>query len=106
MYQSQYLSEAQDAYKKFLKSSKGILGFGLRKEENLKSFSDVQKKENAYNSVNLGVKEIPLSKITGSVEKCKDFDRHFIPKNDTVKQRWINIYRIYGREDVSPCSPL
>lgn len=102
MYQSQYLSEAQDAYKKFLKSSKGILGFGLRKEENLKSFSDVQKKENAYNSVNLGVKEIPLSKITGSVEKYKDFDRHFIPKNDTVKQRWINIYIGYMEEKMFP----
>ena len=53
-----YFSEAQSAYKKFLKSSRGILGLNLKKKENLKSFAEVQKEENAYNIVNLGIKEI------------------------------------------------
>ena len=38
-----YFSEAQSAYKKFLKSSRGILGLNFKKQENLKSFAEVQK---------------------------------------------------------------
>ena len=48
MENSSYKSEAQEAYKKFIKSSKGILGLNLKKRENLKSFSEIQKEENAY----------------------------------------------------------
>ena len=97
-----YFSEAQSAYKKFLKSSRGILGLNFKKQENLKSFAEVQKEENAYNSVNLGIKEIPLGKIVGSVEKYSYFDKNFVPKNNIVKQRWINIYTGYMTETMLP----
>lgn len=97
-----YFSEAQSAYKKFLKSSRGILGLNLKKKENLKSFAEVQKEENAYNSVNLGIKEIPLGKIVGSVEKYSYFDKNFVPKNNIVKQRWISIYTAYMAETMLP----
>ena len=97
-----YFSEAQSAYKKFLKSSRGILGLNFKKQENLKSFAEVQKEENAYNSVNLGIKEIPLGKIVGSVEKYSYFDKNFVPKNDIVKQRWINIYVGYMMDSMLP----
>ena len=94
--------EAEEAYKKFLKSSRGIFGFNFKKKENLKSFSEIQKEENAYNSVNLGIKEVPLDKIVGSVEKYADFDKNFVPKNDIVKQRWINIYVGYMMDSMLP----
>ena len=97
-----YFSEAQAAYRKFLKSSRGILGLNLKKQENLKSFTEIQKEENAYNSVNLGIKEIPLDKIVGSVEKYSYFDKNFVPKNDIVKQRWINIYVGYMMDSMLP----
>jgi len=94
--------EAEEAYKKFLKSSRGIFGFNFKKKENLKSFSEIQKEENAYNSVNLGIKEVPLDKIVGSVEKYEDFDKNFVPKNNVVKQRWINIYIGYTSDSMLP----
>ena len=97
-----YFSEAQAAYRKFLKSSRGILGLNYKKQENLKSFTEIQKEENAYNSVNLGIKEIPLDKIVGSVEKYSYFDKNFVPKNDIVKQRWINIYVGYMMDSMLP----
>ena len=64
-----YFSEAQSAYKKFLKSSGEFWDWILKNRKIWKSFAEVQKEENAYNSVNLGIKEIPLGKIVGSVEK-------------------------------------
>ena len=94
--------EAEEAYKKFLKSSRGIFGFNFKKKENLKSFSEIQKEENAYNSVNLGIKEVPLDKIVGSVEKYADFDKNFVPKNNVIKQRWINIYIGYTSDSMLP----
>ena len=97
-----YFSEAQAAYRKFLKSSRGILGLNFKKQENLKSFTEIQKEENAYNSVNLGIKEIRLDKIVGSVEKYSYFDKNFVPKNDIVKQRWINIYVGYMMDSMLP----
>ena len=97
-----YFSEAQSAYRKFLKSSRGMLGLNFKKKENLKSFTEIQKEENAYNSVNLGIKEIPLDKIVGSVEKYSYFDKNFVPKNDIVKQRWINIYVGYMMDSMLP----
>lgn len=97
-----YFSEAQAAYRKFLKSSRGMLGLNFKKQENLKSFTEIQKEENAYNSVNLGIKEIPLDKIVGSVEKYSYFDKNFVPKNDIVKQRWINIYVGYMTDSMLP----
>ena len=97
-----YFSEAQAAYRKFLKSSRGMLGLNFKKKENLKSFTEIQKEENAYNSVNLGIKEIPLDKIVGSVEKYSYVDKNFVPKNDIVKQRWINIYVGYMMDSMLP----
>ena len=97
-----YFSEAQAAYRKFLKSSRGMLGLNFKKQENLKSFTEIQKEENAYNSINLGIKEIPLDKIVGSVEKYSYFDKNFVPKNDIVKQRWINIYVGYMMDSMLP----
>ena len=94
--------EAEEAYKKFLKSARGIFGFSFKKKENLKSFSEIQKEENAYNSVNLGIKEVPLDKIVGSVEKYADFDKNFVPKNNVVKRRWINIYIGYISDSILP----
>ena len=94
--------EAEEAYKKFLKSARGIFGFSFKKKENLKSFSEIQEEENAYNSVNLGIKEVSLDKIVGSVEKYADFDKNFVPKNNVVKQRWINIYIGYTSDSMLP----
>lgn len=99
---SNILIEAEEAYKKFLKSSRNILGLNLKKRENLKSFSRVQKEENAFNSVYLGIKEVPLAKIVGSVEKFEDFDNNFVPKNNIVKERWKNIYRAYMNDEMLP----
>lgn len=94
--------DAQEAYKKFIKSSKNFFGLSQKKRENLKSFSEEQKKENAYNSVYLGLKEVPINKIIGSVEKFEDFDKNFVPQNNIVKTRWMNIYKGYMKEEMLP----
>jgi hypothetical protein len=83
--------EAKSAYEKF--SGKGkILGISFSPIEELKNFSQEQKEIKAYNNSYLGIQNIPLDKIVGSVQKNEDFKMGFIPKNNIVKTRWCNIY--------------
>ncbi|RUA07050.1 MAG: hypothetical protein DSY38_03390, partial [Fusobacteria bacterium] len=83
--------EALKAYYKFASKGK-ILGVSFTKLEELKKFSDIQKELKAYTSSDLGIQNVPLDKIVGSVQKTEDFYKGFIPKNKVVKQRWCDIY--------------
>jgi hypothetical protein len=47
-----------------------------------------------------GVQTVPVNKIIGSVGRYQDFDRAFLPKQDSVAQRWRSIARAYY-DDVS-----
>ena len=89
---SSYLQEeAKSSYDKFVNKGK-ILGVSLSRSEELKKFSNKQKELLAYNNSILGLQNVPLSKIIGSVQKNEDFKKGFIPKNSIVKIRWCNIY--------------
>jgi hypothetical protein len=85
--------EAKDVYSKFIKDSKGFLGLGwFEHKEELNNFSEIQKENGAFNNVYLGIKEVEIEQIKGSVQKYQDFDRNFIPKNSVVEDRWCRIY--------------
>lgn len=40
----------------------------------------------------IGIREIPLADITGSVGRRNDFDRSFMPRKNHLCERWVNIY--------------
>ena len=40
----------------------------------------------------LGVREIPLQEITGTVNRQHDFDHQFRPLNRSLRDRWVNVY--------------
>jgi hypothetical protein len=39
----------------------------------------------------LGVREIPLEAIAGSVERCSDYTREFMPLKDSDQRRWMRV---------------
>lgn len=39
----------------------------------------------------LGVRNVPLGKIVGSVGRYRDFDLSFLPRHDRLAGRWMNI---------------
>ncbi|MHA2172623.1 MAG: hypothetical protein ACXAB7_22345, partial [Candidatus Kariarchaeaceae archaeon] len=39
----------------------------------------------------LGLREVPVDQIVGSLGRFKDFDREFLPVQSVTKDRWINI---------------
>lgn len=79
-----------EAFKKALRKNK--LNFFYRKDKNIKVFKDIEREGEFSTKIYLGIREIPLEKIVGTVEKGGDFDRNFNPKRDSSKNRWVNVY--------------
>jgi len=53
----------------------------------------------------LGLQTIPLDSIVGTVDRSKDFDRHFHPTSSRVRPRWERIATAQRRgEDMPPIS--
>ena len=50
----------------------------------------------------LGLLEIPISAITGSVGRCYDFTRGFMPLNDSDQERWTRIMGSFVAASVLP----
>lgn len=65
-----------------------------RKRANERSFDVAQAREKAYESVDRGVREVPLHAIKGSVGRYQDFDVHF-RMNDNVAggDRYTSVYQ-------------
>ena len=40
----------------------------------------------------LGMQDIPVDQITGSVDRSTDFDHNFRPLKSHLRDRWVNIY--------------
>lgn len=95
-------NEACIAYENFIKGSKGFLGISFGKDDNLKNFSEVQKENDAYNSIYLKVRNVPLDNIKGSVQKYTDFNQNFVPKDSVLKDRWCKIYIAFLNNEYMP----
>jgi hypothetical protein len=63
------------------------VGARLRRDtssDHLLCFEEVRKKCGALNRVRLGRRVVPVQRIAGSVGRCSDFDRAFLPVEASV----------------------
>jgi len=71
----------------------------------LLSFDEVKGALGAISQVYLGMREVPVSKIVGSVGRHRDFDRAFLPSKPDLGTRWRRIDEIMNRaEELPPVS--
>ena len=59
--------------------------------DTLFSYDEVQRLIGERSRVDRGLKEIPLSAIVGSVGRYGDFTRTFLPRSDTMQDRWARV---------------
>lgn len=57
----------------------------------LLSFEDVRRRVKANQQIELGLRDVPLDAIVGSVGRYKDFTRTFLPKDSASEQRWAKV---------------
>ncbi|MGL4970365.1 MAG: hypothetical protein ACRC45_01895, partial [Cetobacterium sp.] len=82
--------EAELAFKKALRRTR--FNFFDREGKRIKEFAIIEKEEQLSNRVYLGVREVLVSKIIGTVEKAQDFDKDFNPRREESRVRWVNVY--------------
>jgi hypothetical protein len=54
------------------------------------------------NRKSIGLKEIKVDEITGTLYRHSDFDAEFRPLKKNLLDRWVNIYLLYQREGWPP----
>jgi hypothetical protein len=81
------------------------IGAYLRRDpgsNQLLSFDEVKGALGAVSQVYLGLREVPVSKIVGSVGRHRDFDRAFLPSKPDLGTRWRRIDEIMHRAEGLP----
>jgi nucleotide-binding universal stress UspA family protein len=58
---------------------------------NLLSYEQVRRAIKPEGSTTLGIQEIPLDAIVGTVGRYVDFNRSFLPRSDTDAERWAHL---------------
>lgn len=68
----------------------------LRREcSRLLAFDEVGKEHLAHNRRRMGLREVEVSKIVGSVGRHDAFDRGFMPTKASVAERWKRVDRAF-----------
>jgi hypothetical protein len=71
----------------------------------LLSFEEVKDALGTVSQVYLGMREVPVSQIVGSVGRHRDFDRAFLPSKPDLGTRWRRIDEIMDRgQELPPVS--
>src|SRR5215208_2359310 len=81
------------------------IGAYLRRDpgsNQLLSFDEVKGVLGTVLQVYLGMREVPVSDIVGSVGRHRDFDRAFLPSKPDLGNRWRRIDEIMDRGEVLP----
>ena len=68
-----------------------LFSFFSGKEQDLLKFDDIKKQLGVVNQSHQSLEYINIDKIIGSVGRYKDFDRNFLPKNDSDMERWTGV---------------
>jgi hypothetical protein len=76
----------------------GHLAARLRREcSRLLAFDEVVEDHLAHNRRRLGLREVEVSKIVGSVGRAGAFDRGFMPTKASLEGRWKRVDRAFHR---------
>lgn len=86
---SQAREDFRDARRKAFLTS--LLDTVRRRPSELFSFEDVRRRLNVRGQRYLGHQTVPLDAIVGSEGRYADFDRRFLPRVDSLKDRWSNV---------------
>ena len=94
-------SQAREAFRSFrlkaLFSSIRSKLFGYKNK--LQDFAE-QKGRITVSSRYLGVLDISIDQIVGSLGRKDDFDRQFHPLKDNLRERWVNIYLCMAQDEL------
>ena len=66
----------------------------LGRPVDLISFADVREHLGLASFVDRGIREVKLERIVGSLERSRDFNRAFLPREESLRERWEDVLRL------------
>jgi hypothetical protein len=73
--------------------------------DGLLCFDDLRKIPGAMGRTHRGLRMVPVAQIGGSVGRCFEFDRDFMPAKESVGEKWKRVDRAFHRgEELPPVS--
>lgn len=75
-----------------------LLAFLTGQRNELLAYSEVREKLRLGGPIYRGVQTVPLAQILGSVDRYRDFDRAFLPKQDFLSERWQKVSRAWYQD--------
>jgi hypothetical protein len=70
----------------------------LRNEPaDLLPFEEVRRTLQLRSQTYLGLQDVPLDRVVGSVARYHDFSRAFMPRRESLRQRWQRAMKLQGR---------
>ena len=70
---------------------RSLLSWFTRSSNELLPYDEVRKRLTLHGQHYLGMREISLDAIIGSVGRYNDFDKEFLPRHSSTRSRWISI---------------
>jgi hypothetical protein len=84
------------------------IGTRLRRDaapDRLLCFDEIRKIPGAVGRIHRGMRTVPVAQIGGSIGRCSEFDRDFMPTKASVMERWKRIDCAFWRgEELPPVS--
>jgi hypothetical protein len=77
-----------------------------RREKRLMPLHEITQRLSPEGESYRGVQEVPISKIVGSMDRWRDFDRAFLPKQRHTKNRWRRIDEAFYQDIALPAVQL
>ena len=105
---SDYRTQGRDAFEsaRFRSLLNNLRFFSRERPNVLLSFDEVNKGLDLHNQHYLGMREVKVDDIVGSIDRYKDFDQYFLPKKAHLEHRWSNIYAAYMNDVILPAVKL
>lgn len=75
-----------------------VFAFLTGQRDELLAFDEVREKLRIGGPIYRGVRTVPIDRILGSVDRYKDFDRAFLPKQDFMADRWQKVTRAWYQD--------
>ncbi len=81
---------------------RAIKSWFTKKDNDLLPFNDVIRQLPTRGQHYLGIREIPIDSVIGSVGRYHDFDRAFLPRQSHTKSRWMSIDSAHLQDVILP----
>jgi hypothetical protein len=72
------------------------------KRNDLLAYDEIRARLPLRGQHDLGIRQVPIERIIGSVGRYRDFDRAFLPLQSRTRDRWVNIDKAHYEDIILP----